>query len=318
MIMEREFSATHAVGPQAARIENITWFLTWLCTAIAVIVIAALLYAVWHGRRNAATLIGEGVERQMRWWVGGAAGATALILIGILLYNLATGRALAAFADPSALTIHVTGHQWWWEVEYRDPLPNRRLATANEIHIPVGRKIRLEVESRDVIHSFWAPNVHGKIDLIPGYSGTTYFRVDTAGTYHGRCAEFCGLQHAHMDFFIIAHEPNEFAAWFESQLRPAPSPGTALQAQGKEVFLSKTCSMCHAIRGTSADSRIGPDLTHLASRHTLAAGKIPNTRGHLAGWILDPQRIKPGVLMPPNQLKSDELRALLSYLESLK
>lgn len=316
--MMQQLSATHPVGPQAERITDITWFLTGMSVIVSVIVIGALFYAMWRGSHRTMNASGPAIERKMAMWVGGSVGATVVILLGILTYNLITGRALAAFADPSAMTIRVKGHQWWWEIEYRDPLPNRRLTTANEIHVPIGRKIRLEVESRDVIHSFWAPNVHGKIDLIPGYSSNTYIRIDKVGTYHGRCAEFCGLQHAHMDFFIIAHEPAEFAAWYEAQLKPAAAPADTLQMKGREVFLSRTCSMCHAIRGTPADSRIGPDLTHLADRKTIAAGKIPNTRGHLAGWILDPQRIKPGVLMPPNQLKSDELHALISYLESLK
>jgi cytochrome c oxidase subunit II len=314
----REFSATRPMGPQAERLTDITWFLTWLCTAVAIIVVAFLFYSLWRGHRRAEPAGGPDVERKLWFWVSGSVGATVLILFGILLYNLSTGRALAAFADPDALTIRVTGNQWWWDVEYRDPLTNRRLTTANEIHIPVGRRIRLEVESADVIHSFWAPNLHGKLDLIPGYSATTYFRADTAGTYHGRCAEFCGLQHAKMDFFVVAMPEKQFAAWFEAQLKPASTPADSLSLRGREVFLTKTCAMCHAIRGTPADSKVGPDLTHVASRSTLAAGSIPNTRGHLAGWILDPQKIKPGAKMPPNQLESDELHALLSYLEGLK
>jgi cytochrome c oxidase subunit II len=316
--MMRELSATHPVGPQAERLTELTWVLTWMSVIVSAIVIGALLYSLWRGSRRTENAAGPAVERKLALWVGGSVGATVVILVGILIYNLMVGRDLAAFADRSAMTIRVAGNQWWWEVEYRDPLPNRRLTTANEIHVPVGRKIRLEVQSKDVIHSFWAPNVHGKIDLVPGYTATTHIQVDKPGTYHGRCAEFCGLQHAHMDFYIIAHEPAEFATWYEAQLKPAPSPADTLQLKGQEVFLSRRCSMCHAIRGTPADSRVGPDLTHVASRRTLASGRIPNTRGHLAGWILDPQRIKPGVLMPPTQLKSEELHALLSYLESLK
>ena len=311
-------SVSRPAGPQAERLADMTWFLTWLCTAVAVIVIATMFYALWRGRRRTENASGTDVERGIARWVGGGVIATAVILIVILLQNLATGRALAAFADPSAMTIRVIAQQWWWAVEYRDPLPSRRLTTANEIHVPVGRRIRIEVESRDVVHSFWAPNAHGKIDVVPGYSASTYIQLDKPGRYHGRCAEFCGLQHAHMDFFIIAQEPAEFAKWYESQLRPATNPADTLQMRGREIFLSKQCAMCHAIRGTPADSRIGPDLTHIASRSTLAAGKIPNTRGHLAGWIMDPQSIKPGVFMPPNQMRSDELQALLSYLESLK
>jgi cytochrome c oxidase subunit 2 len=311
-------SVSRPAGPQAERLADITWFLTWVCTAVAVITIGFLLYSAWRGHQRVENAAGPVVERSLATWVGAATIATALIVLGILLQNFATGRALAAFAEPDAMTIRVVAQQWWWAIEYRDPLASRRLITANEIHVPVGRRIRVEVESRDVIHSFWAPNVHGKIDITPGYSGNTYIQLDTPGTYQGRCAEFCGLQHAHMDFFIIAHTPAEFARWYEAQLRPAASPADTLQQKGQQIFLSRQCAMCHAIRGTEADSRIGPDLTHVASRSTLAAGRIPNTRGHLAGWILDPQRIKPGVQMPPNPLRSDELHALISYLESLK
>ena len=214
--------------------------------------------------------------------------------------------------------MRVTGHQWWWQVDYQDPIHSRRLTTANEIHVPVGRRVRLEVRSADVIHSFWAPNLHGKIDLIPGYGGATSFRADRAGVYRGRCAEYCGLQHAKMDFVIVAEPPERFAAWYEAQLRSAPAPADTLQQKGQQVFLSKGCALCHTIRGTPAGSRVGPDLTHLASRRTIAAGTLPNTRGHLAGWVSDPQKIKPGVKMPPNQLASDELHALLDYLQSLK
>jgi cytochrome c oxidase subunit II len=244
--------------------------------------------------------------------------ATTVILLATLVYNFYTGRALAQFAEPDALTVRVTGHQWWWEVQYQDPAYNRRVSTANEIHIPVGRRVRLEVQSRDVIHSFWVPNLHGKLDLIPGYSGTTYFQADEPGVFMGRCAEYCGLQHARMDIRVIAESPEKFAAWYEGQLRAAPAPADTVQQKGQQVFLSKGCVMCHTVRGTPANSRVGPDLTHLASRMTIAAGTLPNTRGHLAGWVLDPQRIKPGVRMPPNPLAADELQALLDYLQSLK
>jgi cytochrome c oxidase subunit 2 len=306
------------VGPQAERISDLIWFLTWLGTAVFVAVVGFLFYALWRGRRRAESAAGPEAERRMARWVGGSVAATVTILLVLLVYNFYTGRALAAFADSSAMTIRVTGHQWWWSVEYQDPLYSRRVSTANEIHIPVGRKVRLEVQSRDVIHSFWAPNLHGKIDLIPGYGGTTYFRADEPGVFSGRCAEFCGLQHAKMNFLVIAEPPDRFAAWYEAQLRSSTPPADSMQQKGQQVFLSKQCAMCHTIRGTPANSRIGPDLTHLASRRTLASGAIPNTRGHLGGWVLDPQSIKPGTRMPPNQLASDELQALLDYLESLK
>ena len=315
---QREFSSVHPVGPQAARISDLTWFLTVVGSVVFVVVMGVLAYALWRGRRRAESASGPEADRRLTRWVAGAVAATAVIMGVELVYNFYTGRELAAFADSSALTVRVTGHQWWWEVEYEDPNVSRRVTTANEIHVPVGRKVRLEVQSADVIHSFWAPNLHGKIDLIPGYGGTTYFRADEAGVFYGRCAEFCGMQHAHMDFRVFADPPERFAAWYEAQLRSSTPPSDSVRQKGQQVFLSRQCSMCHTIRGTAAGSRVGPDLTHLASRTTLAAGTLPNTRGHLGGWVLDPQGIKPGSRMPPNQLTADELQALLSYLQSLK
>jgi cytochrome c oxidase subunit II len=313
-----DMSSVRPAGPQAERISDMTWYLTWTGTAVFLVVAAFLFYALWRGRRRTENASGPEAERRMTLWVGGAVAATTLILLATLLYNFATGRALASFADPDALTIRVTGHQWWWDVQYVDPAYHRRLTTANEIHVPVGRRVKIEVQSRDVIHSFWAPNLHGKVDLIPGYTGSTAFRADRPGVFHGRCAEFCGLQHARMDFLVIADPPERFAAWYEAQLRSAAPPADAMQQKGQQVFLAKGCAICHTIRGTPANSRIGPDLTHLASRRTIGAGTLPNTRGHLAGWVVDPQKIKPGVKMPPNQLAADELHALLAYLESLK
>lgn len=314
----RELSSVNPAGPQAERISDLTWYLTWTGTAVFVVVVGFLFYALWRGSRRTENAAGPEAERTMTRWVVGAVAATTVILLFTLVYNFYTGRALASFAEPDALTVRVTGHQWWWQVDYQDPIQGRRLTTANEIHVPVGRTVRLEVQSRDVIHSFWAPNLHGKVDLIPGYTGSTSFRADRPGVYRGRCAEYCGLQHAKMDFVIVAESPERFAAWYEAQLKSAPAPADTLQQKGRQVFLSKGCALCHTVRGTEAGSRVGPDLTHLASRGTIAAGTLPNTRGHLAGWVVDPQRIKPGVRMPPNQLAPDELRALLAYLESLE
>jgi cytochrome c oxidase subunit 2 len=213
----------------------------------------------------------------------------------------------------------VVGHQWWWEVKYPDEgNPQNTVETANEIHVPVGRPVFIKMTSGDVIHSFWAPNLDGKKDLIPGHETRTWFRADTAGVYRGQCAEFCGHQHAKMSFFIVAEPRIQFEHWLESQKGEAAKPADSLTQTGERVFLSGTCAMCHAISGTGAGGHYGPDLTHLASRRTIAAGTLPNTTGNLAGWILDPQSIKPGAKMPPNQLEPAALQALLAYLESLK
>ena len=315
---DRQFTTVHPTGPQARRIADMTWYLTITGTAVFLAVMGILAWALWRAHLRGEAIGGDRTERTMTRWLVGGVAATTLILLATLIYNFATGRALANFAEPDALTVRVTGHQWWWEVQYQDPVYSRRVTTANEIHVPVGRRVRLEVQSRDVIHSFWVPNLHGKLDLIPGYTGTTYFMADQPGVFLGRCAEYCGLQHARMDIRVIAESPDEFAAWYEGQLRSAAPPADRIQQKGQQVFLSSRCVMCHTIRGTPASSRVGPDLTHLASRMTIAAGTLPNTRGHLAGWVMDPQRIKPGVRMPPNPLAPDELRALLDYLQSLK
>jgi cytochrome c oxidase subunit 2 len=190
--------------------------------------------------------------------------------------------------------------------------------TANEIHVPVGRPVAIDLKSRDVIHSFWVPNLHGKMDAIPGRVTNTWLQADSPGVWRGQCAEFCGLQHAHMALTVVAHPAHEFEQWLSAQREPATQPTEEIALRGQQVFLSGPCMMCHTIRGTPALSAFGPDLTHVASRRTLAAGTIPNTRGHLAGWILDPQVIKPGTRMPPTALGSEDLQALLAYLERLR
>jgi cytochrome c oxidase subunit 2 len=236
-----------------------------------------------------------------------------------LFVSVSTGSAIARVGGLRPLRIDVTGHQWWWEVEYPDNAdPQNIVTTANEIHVPVGRPVLIKMSSDDVIHSFWAPNLDGKKDLIPGHETRTWFRADTAGVYRGQCAEFCGHQHAKMAFFIVAEPKLEFEHWLEGQKGQASKPTDTLAQAGERVFLSGTCAMCHAIAGTGAGSKVGPDLTHLASRRTIAAGTLPNNTGNLAGWILDPQSIKPGAKMPPNQLDPQSLQALLAYLGTLK
>jgi cytochrome c oxidase subunit 2 len=194
----------------------------------------------------------------------------------------------------------------------------RRFTTANEIHVPVGRPVSLELRAQDVIHSFWVPNLAGKKDLLPGYVQSAWFRADRAGTYRGQCAEFCGAQHAKMGLVVIADPPARYEAWASQSRKPASPPVDAVQRQGEVVFLSGSCAMCHTIAGTRAGSRTGPDLTHVGSRLTLAAGTLPNTPENLARWITDPQRVKPGTRMPATQLPPRDLAALVMYLEALK
>jgi cytochrome c oxidase subunit 2 len=223
---------------------------------------------------------------------------------------------LAEIAQPpgkSSLTVEVTGKQWWWQVRYLSDDPSRIFTTANEIHIPVGRPVRIRLIGGDVIHSFWVPGLGGKTDLIPGQTNETWLQAREPGIYRGQCAEYCGVEHARMALLVIADPPATFAAWQAHQLRsPAPAPG-----HGSDLF-AMHCGSCHAVRGTVAAGILGPDLSHLGTRHTLAAGMLPNDSAHLARWLDDPQALKPGALMQRPEISPPERGAIVAYLESLK
>jgi cytochrome c oxidase subunit II len=290
----------------------------YLTSAIVFVLVVAALFWATLRRRRVEEPSDDRRERSMRTTVIVATAATTIILFVFLILDLSVGRAITTNPGPEALQVRVTGHQWWWEIQYRDSLPQNWATTANEIHVPVGRPVVFELRSTDVIHSLWPPNLNGKRDLIPGNENSIWFQADSAGVYRGQCAEFCGHQHAKMAFLIVAEPPDSFSAWLVRQRDTAMTPTDSVALRGQEVFLASSCVMCHAIGGTPAGSRIGPDLTHLASRRTIAAGTLPNTRGNLAGWIVNPQGIKPGVRMPSTRLDSDDLQALLTYLETLK
>ncbi len=307
-------------GPQAGYIADWFWFSFVLAVVVFVTYCAILGYALWRARRN-----GERNDLPPRHgWnlvLWGGVLVPALILLLLIGTSAYTDRRLSLLTEPGAevLTIEVVGHQFWWEVRYRDPAnPHREFTTANEIHIPVGQPVRFRLESRDVIHSFWVPNLHGKTDLIPRRTNVLELQADRPGIYRGQCAEFCGSQHAKMAFLVIAQPPEDFALWYEHQLQPGLPPTDSLLLAGQQVFMSNGCAICHRIRGTLASASVAPDLTHFGSRRTLAAGILPNTRGHLGGWISDPQGIKPGNKMPAVPIDSESLQALLSYLHSLK
>jgi cytochrome c oxidase subunit 2 len=212
----------------------------------------------------------------------------------------------------------VSGHQWWWEIEYEEGIPARHVLTANELHIPIGRPVVLKVTSRDVIHSFWAPNLQGKRDLIPGYTTAIWMQADQAGVFRGQCAEFCGLQHAHMAFAVIAEPEADYQRWLEAMRQPARAPESDAERRGQEIFMTSRCAGCHTVQGTDAHGQVAPDLTHIASRSTVGAGTLPNTPAHLAAWVRDSQASKPGNQMPPNPLNPIDLQALVAYLETLR
>jgi cytochrome c oxidase subunit 2 len=243
--------------------------------------------------------------------VGGVIVPTAvLIVLGVVTV---AATADLRRAEEGALRIEVEGYKWWWEARY----PDSGLVTANEIHVPVGRPVELELTSADVIHSFWVPQLAGKVDMVPGQRNVLRFRADEPGEYRGQCAEYCGLQHGRMSFLVIADPAAEFDRWVEAHQRP-PEPAGELAARGEEVFVRSSCAGCHAVRGTSAQGQLGPDLSDFGSRRTIGALTVENNRGNLAGWIVDAQSIKPGNLMPPVSVDPAELEALIAYLESLR
>ena len=295
--------------------------LWWAMLAVGALVLAAvtvlLVVGVLRRAPDGAPRPLDARQSRMLVLVGGVV-IPALILFGFVLGSAMVGRVVSAAPPTDALAIEVVGRRWWWEVHYLDAAGERIATTANEIHVPVGRPVSLRLRSDNVIHSFWVPNLQGKLDLVPGQVNRAWFTANEAGTFRGQCAEFCGAQHALMAFLVVAEPASAFDEWLARERAPAAAPSSAALERGREVFERSACAGCHAIRGTSAAGTLGPDLTHLASRRTLAAGTLPNTRGHLAGWIADPQRIKPASLMPRTPLEPDELGALLAYLESLR
>jgi cytochrome c oxidase subunit 2 len=305
-------STLDSKGPAASRIEGQWWLMFWISAAVFIVVVVMLLVAL---RRRKP---GGPDSRHVRWGepfiVVAGVIIPAVILFGVFVVALRDMAALSAEGRDAELTIDIIGHDWWWEAVY----PESGAVTANEIHIPVGVPVRLRLTTDDVIHSFWVPQLQAKTDMVPGKTNEMWLQADEPGRYRGQCAEFCGLQHANMIFYVVAEARSSFDSWLISNSRPAPEPVTAGASEGMEVFLSSTCVGCHAIRGTEADSDVGPDLTHVAGRETIAAGVLPNTRADLATWIVDPQGVKPGTVMPPTELSSEELDALLDYLEQLE
>jgi cytochrome c oxidase subunit 2 len=242
---------------------------------------------------------------------------TAAILFTFMVKDFLTGVKVQAAEDPHPLRVLITGHQWWWEVQYENENASQIIKTANEIHLPVGKAVQFDLESADVIHSFWSPNFAGKKDIIPGHPTSLWFRPTQTGTFFGQCAEFCGLQHAHMRFTVVVQTDGEFQQWLKAQSEDGHSPTNDIQRRGEAVFMNGNCIMCHTVSGTPARGTIGPNLTHVASQKMIAAGTLPNTIGHMGGWVLDSQQIKPGVLMPQNNLTPADFQALLAYLENL-
>jgi cytochrome c oxidase subunit 2 len=293
------------------RISTLWWVMmagAWIGFGLVVV----LLFLGWV-RRNRATLPFGGGERAATALVIGLGVALPIVLLsGLFVWSdIFVIRATDAPSRGStALTVRVTGHQWYWEIKY----PGTRAVTANELHIPVRTRVRVVGTTADVIHSLWVPELNRKVDVIPGRENVLLLDADRAGTYPGQCAEFCGLQHAHMEIRVIAESRQRFRAWLANEAAPAQ----AASSRGASVFMDEACSGCHQIRGTDARGQVGPDLTHFGSRTAIGAGVLPNDPEHLREWIRDPQHSKPGNRMPGLKLSDADLRALVGYLEGLK
>jgi cytochrome c oxidase subunit 2 len=310
-------NALHAQSPQSHDIEVLWWWMLGVASLVFLGACAMLAVGWFRRRREGLPVVGEDEDVNQRLVVTFGIAIPLVILVTLFLVaNVAVIRATASpKAGSTRLTIEVAGHDWWWEVRY----PGRAAVTANEIHIPTRTRVKVVGTTDDVIHSLWVPELNRKIDLIPGRVNSTLFYADHPGVYRGQCAEFCGLQHAHMALYVVADDPARFAAWLRGQDAPAaPAPAAGEAARGRHLFLSTTCSGCHAIRGTNARADVGPDLTHVAGRMSLAALTIPNSPGDLLRWISDPQHIKPGAKMPALELSANDFRAIATYLRSLR
>jgi cytochrome c oxidase subunit 2 len=309
-------------GYVAAHEASLGWWLLIVSAVVVLLVLVLVLIASLRRHppaRGEHALVGR-TERHagLRWIYVGGLIVPGIVLVLTNFFTIGTLNAVSTPPRPPAVTVQVIGHRWWWEVKYVGAGAEQTVVTANEIHVPVGEPVKLELTSSDVVHSFWIPQLAGKTDLNPGMVNVSWIQADTAGIYRGQCTEYCGLQHANMAAYVVAESPERFREWLATERKPATPPGDPAAAAGEAVFVKSACAACHAIRGSDALGRVGPDLTHLASRHTIAAGTLDNTRGNLAGWIANSQAIKPGNDMPTMTLRPEDLQALLAYLETLK
>ncbi|TWO69047.1 c-type cytochrome [Caenimonas sedimenti] len=308
--MSAQGGVLQAAGEAAAAIQTVSWVLI----AGGTVIFAGVMFLLaWALRRRG------GPVRPAVWVLGGGVLFPGVVLAALFAWSLPLSPAWKPAPPAGALVVGVTAHMWWWEVRYRDPSTGAEVFTANEIRIPTGRPVYLALASADVIHSFWIPQLAGKMDMLPGRIQHLLLSASQPGVYRGQCAEFCGEQHALMAVHVVAQEPAAFDLWLAAQARPAASPATPRQAAGRDAFLAQRCDACHSVRGVGADSRLGPDLTHLGGRMHLAAGTLPNTAQAREHWLAHVQMVKPGARMPSyDRLDTETLGALAEWLGALQ
>jgi cytochrome c oxidase subunit 2 len=310
-----------AAGQRAAVVLPLTWYVI----AISILVCVTIAIILWRAVRRARARGGAFETREVPVerggdglrWIGIGLTLSAVPLLITLIWTMAALASISNAPAHPGVTLDVTARQWWWEIRYDADRPDHQFITANEIHIPVGIPVLVRLHAADVIHSFWVPKLTGKTDAIPGQTNLSWMEADRPGRYRGQCTEFCGFQHAHMALDVVAEPPDDFNRWRASQLKSAGAPQTQPQARGQQL-VEYRCGLCHSVRGTSAGARSAPDLTHLMSRRSLAAGTLANNPGSLAGWVQDPQSLKPGALMPAQYLTAAQLNDVLAYLETLR
>jgi cytochrome c oxidase subunit 2 len=309
-------------GPQARSIAHLGWLILITFSVVTVVMWALIFWVAARHRGTLAEHAPHDASSDKSWVVVGGFLIPATILSVIFLATLNTMKAFPMgdheiHAGTPAITI--TGHQWWWEIEYQIGGVNQHIVDANELHLPAGTPTDIALRTHDVIHSFWVPRLHGKVDLMPGFDNRIRIQADQPGLYRGECGEYCGPQHAHMILLVDVQPQAVFDAWLARARQPAAAPGDAFATRGQQVFMSNACVLCHSIRGTDAHGLVGPDLTHLASRKGIAANTYPNSTAYLEAWVTHAQSMKPNAQMPNvTAFTGDDLRALVAYLEGLK
>lgn len=319
-------SVFHTRGPAAAHIATLSWFMAIVFSLTTVIMWALFVYAFYRRKGSLATHEPISASGGEMWIAIGGLGIPLAVFTVIFVWGL---QLLAGFpihgrfAGQAKLSmkpqILIIGHQWWWEIHYLNDDVSQQFVTANELHLPLGQPVNIEVQTRDVMHSFWIPALHGKVDMIPGQANYIRLIASQAGVYTGQCAEFCGEEHARMRLLAVVQPPRQYKEWIEQQLKPGAEPTTPAAIAGKQIFIGASCALCHTVRGTPAGGTVAPDLTHIGSRRMIASDVYPNNNGYLEAWITHAQSLKPDCLMPNlTQFTGTQLQDLVAYLRQLQ
>jgi cytochrome c oxidase subunit 2 len=313
-------SSLNPHGPAARNIGNLEWAILVLFCVITVVMWALIALVISRPKGSFDEHAPVDAGGGQKWIVIGGFVVPVLILAGVFISGLdvLSGFPMHDGAMLMPAQIRLVGHQWWWEIHYLEGPLQHHFITANEIHIPAGQPVDIDLASYDVIHSFWVPELHGKVDLVPGVNNRIRIQAERPATYPGQCAEYCGEEHARMMLLVVAQTQEDYKRWVSNQLQDAAAPANAQQAEGQDLFQTRACSLCHTIRGTLAQGQVGPDLTHLASRQKIAANLLDNDTADLSAWVVHAQSLKPGVLMPNlSEFDGQQLHALVAYLQNL-